>query len=197
MLDWLGSLPDPLLYAVIVAAAFAENIFPPLPADTVVALGAFVAARGNGTVLGSWSATMVGNIGGAMTMYWVGWRFGWPWLCLRFPRLANPEAEMRFMASYRKYGIGGLMLSRFLPGVRAVVPPLAGAFRVGALRAFIAMTVASAVWYGIICWLAFNAGANAELLLEKVADQQLLLALAAVVALGIVVFVVFVRRRRS
>ena len=193
LLDWLVSLPEPLLYAAIAVAAFAENVFPPLPADTVVALGAFVAARGNGTVFGSWAATMVGNIGGAMVMYWV----GWPWLCSRFPRLANPEAERRFEQSYRRYGVGGLMLSRFLPGVRGVVPPLAGAFRVGALRAFIAMTIASAAWYAIICWLAFKAGTNADVLLEKISEQQRVLAIGAGVIVAIVVAIVLFRRRRT
>jgi 3-polyprenyl-4-hydroxybenzoate decarboxylase len=32
LLNWLGSLPEPLLYGAILLAAFAENIFPPLPA---------------------------------------------------------------------------------------------------------------------------------------------------------------------
>ena len=65
VLSWLSTLPEPLLYGALVLAAFAENIFPPLPADTVIALGAFVAARGSGTALGVWTATMLGNLGTA------------------------------------------------------------------------------------------------------------------------------------
>ena len=60
LLTWLASLPEPLLYGALVAAAFAENVFPPLPADTVIALGAFVAARGNGTALGVWGSVPCG-----------------------------------------------------------------------------------------------------------------------------------------
>src|SRR5205807_5412810 len=42
----LESLPPGPLYALIATFAALENIFPPVPADTVVALGAFLAGRG-------------------------------------------------------------------------------------------------------------------------------------------------------
>src|SRR5690554_2456187 len=103
LLDWLGGLPDVLLYGAIALAAFMENVFPPLPADTVVALGAFVAARGNGTAFGSWAATMVGNIGGAMLMFWVGRRYGLPWLARRIPALGSAESTERFERHYNRY----------------------------------------------------------------------------------------------
>ncbi|HYW30424.1 MAG TPA: VTT domain-containing protein [Gemmatimonas sp.] len=197
MLDWLAAQPWPLLYGAILLAAFAENVFPPLPADTVVALGAFVAARGNGTAFGAWAATMVGNIGGAMLMYWLGRRFGMPWLMRRFPRMFTPDSTAAVTERFRKGGIVAVGISRFLPGVRAIVPPIAGAIGFGAVRAAVAMTVASGLWYGMVCWLAFRAGANADVLLARIAGQQRTVALvtAGVVAV-IVLAVVVIRRRR-
>ena len=147
----------------ILVAAFAENVFPPLPADTVVALGAFVAARGNGSALGAWTATMIGNIGGAMTMFALGTRHG------------NSRAHAAVSPVVPGRGVGARgpalsrtgdrrrsSISRFLPGLRALVPPVAGAIGMAPLRAASAMAIASGVWYGVICWLAFSAGANAE-----------------------------------
>lgn len=63
-----------------------------------------------------------------------------------------------------RYGFGGLFVSRFLPGVRAIVPPFAGAMRLPTLKVFLAIATASAVWFGIITFLAFRAGDNWELL---------------------------------
>ena len=179
LLTWLASLPEPLLYGALVAAAFAENVFPPLPADTVIALGAFVAARGNGTALGVWGATMAGNVGGAMVMYGLGHRYGLPWLMRRFPRIVSTAGADRFTERFKAQGLAAVVVSRFLPGVRAVVPPMAGALGVGAMRAAIAMTLASGVWYGLVCVLAFRAGANADGLLARMAEQQRALGLAA------------------
>lgn len=197
LLTWLGTLPEPLLYGVILAAAFAENVFPPLPADTVVALGAFVAARGNGTALGAWAATMVGNLAGAMLMYTLGRRFGMPWLTKRMPTVFAGNASERFIERFNRQGILAVVLSRFLPAVRAVVPPIAGALGVQPGPAAVAMGAASGVWYGLVCWLAFNAGANAELLLARIAGQQKLAGFAAlgIVTVGVIVYTLRRRRR--
>ncbi|WP_396219628.1 DedA family protein [Gemmatimonas sp.] len=184
LLAWLSSLPEPLLYGALVLAAFAENVFPPVPADTVIALGAFVAARGNGSALGVWLATMLGNIGGAMLMYGLGHRYGLPWLLRRFPVLFPAGAAERITERFKTQGLVAVIVSRFLPGVRAVVPPLAGAMGIGAVRALIAMSLASGAWYGLVCVLAFRAGANADALLERIAGQQRTVGL---VAAGIVV----------
>ena len=196
LLNWLGTLPEPLLYGAILLAAFAENIFPPLPADTVVALGAFVAARGNGSAIGAWSATMVGNIGGAMLMFALGKRHGMPWLAKRMPSVFAGKASEKFIERFNRQGIGAVVVSRLLPGVRAVVPPVAGALGVGAVRAALAMALASGVWYGLVCWLAFRAGADAEILLARIAQHQRTVGLVAgaIVVVGGIWF--FARRRK-
>lgn len=195
-LEWLSALPAPLLYGAILIAAFAENLFPPLPADTVVALGAFVAAHNHGSVIGAWAATMLGNLAGAMCMFAIGKRLGLPWLSERFPRVFPPAATQRAAAQFRERGLLGVAISRFFPGIRAVVPPVAGAIGIPPIRAAIAMTAASAAWYGMVCVLAYGAGENADALLARIAVQQkLFAALAAVLVLAIVAVVVW--RRRS
>jgi membrane protein DedA with SNARE-associated domain len=197
LLAWLASLPAPLLYAAIALAAFAENVFPPLPADTVIALGAFVAARGSGTELGVWGATMLGNIGGAMSMYAVGHRYGLPWLQRRFPAVFPPGAAERFSERFASQGVLAVVVSRFLPGVRAVVPPVAGALRIGAWRALLAMSLASGVWYGVVCVLAFRAGSNADALLARVAEQQRILGLVATAVVVTAISILLWRRRAT
>lgn len=196
LLTWLSSLPDPLLYGAIMVAAFVENIFPPVPADTVIALGAFVAARGNGTAFGVWVATMIGNVGGAMCMYGVGARYGLPWLMQRFPSWVSAKNADRFTERFAAQGMVAVVISRFLPGVRALVPPMAGALSIGAVRSAIAMALASGVWYGAICYFAFRAGANAERLLTQVAEQQRILGIGAAVVMAIGVAFWWWRRRR-
>jgi membrane protein DedA with SNARE-associated domain len=197
LLDWLAALPDVLLYGVIAIAAFAENVFPPLPADTVVALGAFVSARGSGSAVGAWAATMAGNIGGAMSMFTLGRRYGLPWLSRRIGSLGGPEAMEQVATRYRSSGTSALLVSRFLPGVRAVVPPLAGALGVSTLRALVAMSLASGVWYGVVCWLAFRAEAHADDVLAAIASRQREAAMLAALLLGAGLLAFLIRRHRS
>jgi membrane protein DedA with SNARE-associated domain len=74
---------------------------------------------------------------------------------------------------------------------------MAGALGIGAVRAAIAMTLASGVWYGIVCVLAFRAGANADQLLARIAEQQRLLAIGAGVLAMVAVAIVAWRTRSS
>jgi membrane protein DedA with SNARE-associated domain len=92
--------------------------------------------------------------------------------------------------------VWALALSRFLPAVRALVPPVAGAVGVPLWSAAAAMTVASAAWYAVVCALAFRAGTNAEALLAAVAQQQRLLGGGAVGLLLMAGALWWWRRRR-
>jgi membrane protein DedA with SNARE-associated domain len=65
-------------------------------------------------------------------------------------RLLNPAALVRLEELYRRHGTWGIFLSRFVPGVRAVVPPFAGIAKLGAARALIPAGIASAIWYGAL-----------------------------------------------
>jgi membrane protein DedA with SNARE-associated domain len=196
LLEWLGALPAPLLYLAIAAAAFAENVFPPLPADTAIAVGAFVAARGDASAVGAWAATMIGNLGGALLMYLLGRRLGAPWLARKLPMLGGPEAAERVRRQYARHGLWALSVSRFIPAVRAVVPPLAGALGVGLGRAMLAMSLASALWYGLITWFAFTLGENVEALMAAVSQSQRWLAGVALAIVAAALLIWWVRRGR-
>lgn len=130
-------------------------------------------------------------------MYGLGHRYGLPWLMRRFPAVVSPSAADRFAERFKTQGLFAVMASRFLPGVRALVPPMAGALGIGAVRAAVAMTLASGLWYGIVCVLAFRAGANAEQLLAHIAEQQRLLAIGAGVLVMMAVAIVVWRMRSS
>jgi membrane protein DedA with SNARE-associated domain len=195
-LDQLASMPVPALYAALAVVAALENVFPPVPADTVVAFGSFLAARGQGTALGVFVSTWAGNLAGAMLIYGVGRRYGAERLERRLLGDRAAEAESRLRALYGKYGLMALFLSRFLPGVRAIVPPLAGALRVPAVRAAVAMGAASAVWYGAISYLAFRIGADWDQLSGTVSRYGRVAAITgSVLALLAVATWVLLRRR--
>ncbi|HEX7979653.1 MAG TPA: DedA family protein [Gemmatimonadaceae bacterium] len=156
---WLSHAPLTLLYFIMAVFAAVENIFPPIPADTVVALGSWLAARGQGSPVWAFLSVWVGNVAGAAAMYFIGRRHGTAWIERRFPKIADEKSENRFRELHRKYGAASLFLSRFIPGIRALVPPFAGALRLPPVRSLGAIAIASGIWYGLVSYLAFRAGA--------------------------------------
>ena len=197
VLAWLTDLPPAALYAALALFAAAENVFPPLPADTIVAFGAFLAARGEASLPGAFLATWLGNVGGAFAMYAVGRRIGAERLAQRFPALgASAGATSRVTELYARYGVPALFLTRFLPAVRALVPPVAGMLRVPFATAAIAMALASAVWYGTIAALAYSVGERWDDLASRMASVGRTSGIVAVAIVALVAVVVLVRRRR-
>src|SRR5207247_10633588 len=184
---WLGDLPLGSLYAAIAALSAFENFFPPFPSDAVIAFGSFLADRAHGSPFTVFLLAWFGNVAGAGVTYTLGRRFGAKVFLRRIERYAGPDAEDRIKKLHKKYGFAGLFVSRFLPGVRAIVPPFAGAMRLAACRAMLSVAGASAVWFALITWLAFRAGDNWDL-----AQRYLVRSgkVAGSVATGIVVLVV-------
>jgi membrane protein DedA with SNARE-associated domain len=194
LLQWLASLPPVALYASLAVIAAAENVFPPLPADTVVAVGSFLAARGSGSLLGAAASIWAGNLLGALGMYFVGRRFGSAAL---MKRLGGAEAEARVAKMYSSYGVWALFVSRFLPGVRAIVPPFAGALKIPLMQVLPAMAVASAIWYGVIAWIGFRFGQNLEQMQKLISTATRSSGLVAVAIVVVAGGIIWWRRRRA
>ncbi len=195
-MGWLTSLPPAALYILLFVMAALENIFPPLPADTVVAFGSFLAARGHASLALTALSTWTGNLTGAMAMYAVGRRFGAQRLHAWLDRRGESGAERRFAVLYGRYGTWALVVSRFLPGVRAVVPPVAGALRLPPQRALLAIGLASAVWYGAINVLAYRIGTSWDDLRTRLDLLGRNAAITAGLVLAAMLAIWLVRRRR-
>ena len=194
LLAWLSAVPIGTLYVVLGVFAALENVFPPIPADTIVAIGSFLAARGKGSVVAALAATWLGNVGGAMVMYGVGRRYGAERLQRRLLGDKGPGAEQRLERLYGRYGAISLFASRFIPGVRALVPPFAGALRVPPVRAALAIGTASAIWYGTVSYLGFTLGGNWQRVSALIVEYGRIL---AAVGLIILAGVLLIWRNRS
>jgi membrane protein DedA with SNARE-associated domain len=196
IINWLSALPIGTLYIAIGVISAVENIFPPFPADVVVAFGSFLAARGKASPYSTFLVAWIGNVVGASLMYYVGRRYGSSAFMSRLERWAGKGAEQRLMALYGRYGLPALFISRFLPAVRAVVPPFAGAMRLPVLPVALAVGAASAVWFAFITFLAYRAGSNWSVLYGTIVRSGKIVALGATVLVAIVVVVLLIRRRK-
>jgi membrane protein DedA with SNARE-associated domain len=196
-LDWVGALPLGLLYLLLGSIAAAENVFPPVPADSVVALGSFLAARGHGSAWVAFAAVWVGNVAGAMGVYAAGRKYGADRLERRLLGEHAEQVERRMIDYYGRYGLAALFLGRFVPGVRALVPPFAGALRVRPWTAALLIGSASAIWYGIVSYVGFTVGTDWPTVVRVLSRDGGTVAAAAAVLALLLAAIWFVRRRRA
>ena len=196
-LDWVAQLPEALVYVVLMALSALENIFPPVPADVAVVLGAFLAQRGttDAAVLGvlCWLANTVSAAG----MYFYARRHGRRFFARGWRRkLMPPEAIADLERAYVRHGVAGIFISRFLPGIRAVVPPFAGLVGLGAFRTLAPMGLASAIWYGGITILGAVIGAEWERITALIAGVNRTLGIITLLTALAGGIWYFVRRRQ-
>src|SRR5690606_19414581 len=87
---------------------------------------------------------------------------------------------------YARWGWPAIFVSRFLPGLRAVVPVFAGVAGVRPLVVVLPVAVASALWYGFLVYLGAFAGRNLNSILatlDRIGVPLLALALLLVALL--------------
>jgi membrane protein DedA with SNARE-associated domain len=189
LMDWVAGIDLPTLYALLALASFIESIFPPAPADVVVAFGSFLAARHQAQYGVVVAAIVTGSTLGAMFIYLIARHYGAAWMQGQLRRFKLVGAEQRLESVYAHYGLAALFVSRFLPGLRAAMPPMAGALCVPWMRTAAVIGVASTLWYGTIAWVAFKVDADWEqirALLDMVGRRVLVVAIAAAGLLGFV-----------
>jgi membrane protein DedA with SNARE-associated domain len=194
--NWVATIPIGALYALLGLAAFVEGVFPPVPADLVVALGSFLAARRGASLPVTAACIVAGSVGGAMVIYGAARRFGASWLHTRLRKAGIDNVEKRLEMMYSHYGMTALFVSRFLPVFRAVAPPMAGALRIPPLRTAGVFVLASAIWYGAIAWIAFRVGDDWLVMQAAVRHFARRVGVVALVAAALFAIVVFIALRR-
>jgi membrane protein DedA with SNARE-associated domain len=199
LLTRLAGWPAGAVYAIVALAAVLENIIPPMPSDAIIALAAFLSHRGTTDATTVFLITWAGSVGGAGVVYLLARRYGPAFFASRVGRrVMTPEAVVEVEREYLRFGLAGIFLARLLPGFRSFTAPFLGLMRIGALRAFFPVAVASGVWYGAVIFFAARLGRDWDNVarfvtgLNRTAGGLAILVLAAI---GITW--VFRRRRKA
>jgi membrane protein DedA with SNARE-associated domain len=185
----MASLPGATLYVLLGAGSALENVVPAIPADTFVALGGLLSTLGMASPLGIFLMTWTCNVGSALAMYGLAHRHGRGLIDTRVGHLVlRPHQLERMERFYARFGPPAIFLTRFLPGLRAVVPVFAGITRQRFWAVALPVTVASAIWHAALVYLGMVAGRNLDLLeglLGRIQGVLGLLAVLLVVLVGI------------
>ena len=198
LLDWVAALPEAALYAILFAAGTIENIFPPFPSDVVIAFGGFLLAQGaRGSMLGVFLSVWVSNVASAMAVYALGRRYGAARVEGWIGGKHVERREARLKKLFDRFGLPAIFVSRFVPGVRAIVPAFAGALKLSPAWVTVMVATASALWYGLITVIAFRVGSDWERLQGIVAQYGRVAAIVGGGLLIIGIAVWLIGRKRS
>jgi len=147
--------------AVIAIVAALEYLFPPVPGDTVILLGFFLAGRGHLPWAGVVAASLIGGLVGAEAAYRIGWRLGKSYFFLRRSRFASSKLPLleRYLS---RYGGRLLLVNRFLPVLRGLFLYAAGSARMPWPSTFLCANASNLAWVLLLAWVGHRFGASWE-----------------------------------
>jgi membrane protein DedA with SNARE-associated domain len=191
-----SNMPDlsPVLehwrYPVIFVVVILGNVGLPIPEESVLALAGFLAERGVLRLTGVLAVGVLAAVTGDNLGYWVGRRYGQEALT-RYGRYVwiTPDRLTKASAAMTRHGGLAVFAARFVPGVRALAGPVAGATGMRPLT-FIVSNALGALAYvpyavGLGYAVAYGAGPAIERTLGRA--EPVFVAVLVVVTLALIV----------
>lgn len=152
-------------YGAIILLMGLESANVPIPSEIIMPFGGFLAAQGRLDLHLAALAGAFGCLWGSLLSYWLGARFGRPflekhgrWLLISPKQLALGDRL------FTKYGPAVSFFSRLLPVVRTFISFVAGIWKVR-LGPFAALTfLGSWIWSYVLAYVGFKLGEHWEVL---------------------------------
>lgn len=163
----LQSIPPIVVYGLVLVVVGIESLGIPVPGHTLLVGAALLASRPEVDVspiaVGVTAAT--GAIVGGTVAYWVGHRFGMPLferLGNRFPKHFGPGHVALVKRVYERWGGATVFFGRFVPVLRILASPLAGALKMRYARFVAANSGGALFWAGGTTAAVYYTGLAAE-----------------------------------
>jgi membrane protein DedA with SNARE-associated domain len=192
-------IPPLAIYTVVFLSCILESFFPPWPTDVLVLYAGILAGRGQleqGLVL---VIAIAGTQIGVMAVFWMARRWGPALLVSRFRRWFHTDRLMQLERWFARYGVPAVAISRFFPGIRALVMPAAGLARFSAWKVMWWAGLSVVVWNALVVGLGVLAGTHLGWAKQVlVGYNAIALGVVAVAVLGTGIVLLYrARARRS
>lgn len=157
----LISKHGPLIaYTFLFLSAFVENIFPPIPGDTVVLFGAYLVGRGELSLAPVFLTTVAGSLIGFMAIYYLGLKKGRYFFNKKDSSFLSVQRLEKVEGWFDRYGPKVVLANRFLAGVRSVVALAAGIGNMPTGKVALYSVISIGIWNGLIISAGIFVGAN-------------------------------------
>lgn len=154
------NVPPALVYAIVFLGCLLESFFPPWPSDVVALYAGFLAGRDKLEPAAVLVTAVLGSQAGVMAAYWVTRHFGRAVLEGPMARYLPVGQLARLETWFLHYGAPAIAVSRFFPGVRALVTPAAGLARFSTWKVWVYAGASVLLWNAFVVGLGLLAGAN-------------------------------------
>ena len=197
ILEYLLHNSDIIIYIFLFISAIIENLFPPIPGDTITAFGAFLVGTGRLNYLSVYLSTTFGSVIGFMMLFFIGKLLGKEFFQsknYKFFSLKNIETAERW---FLKYGYFVVLSNRFLPGIRSVISIVSGFTKLNSVRVFLFALISSSIWNLIWIHTGFVLGDNWDSVRNKIGNILGYYNIIIIILLIVIVVIIIIFKTKN
>src|SRR3990172_563766 len=178
---------DSIIFFFLFLSSVVENLFPPIPGDTVTIFGAFLVGTGRLDFIPVYLSTTIGSAVGFMLLIFVGRLLMREFFIKKDYKFFSAKMIVKAESWFQRYGYLVVLANRFLPGVRSVISLTAGIARLDLSKVFLLSLVSSAVWNLLWILVGFFLGNNWEMVREGAAHILKQYNIGAFIVIGVLI----------
>jgi membrane protein DedA with SNARE-associated domain len=199
MMEWINDLMSSLEYWEIGLLMFAENIFPPIPAELIMPLAGFTVAQGKLNlglvILAGTIGTLLGNYG----WYYLGRSISYDRLSAWIDRYGkwigvSVKDIDRVNDWFNKHGRNAVFFGRIIPGVRTLISLPAGMNQMSLITFTVYSIPGTLIWIIALTMAGFLLGENYGSIGKYIAPISKLVLFGSI---GLVAYWIFKRIRQN
>lgn len=195
ILKILLPMNDAVLYFFLFISAVIENLFPPIPGDTITVLGAFFVGTGRLDFWCVYISTTLGSVCGFMALVGIGKYLGRKYFHDKDYRHFPKERIIKTENWIHSHGYLVVLANRFFPGIRSVISIVTGMSDLKYHLIFIFALMSAAIWNLIWIYAGFSLGNNWDKVKEKITVIFHQYNIAMIVILSVVIIAVLIRKK--
>ena len=150
------------VYLVLFAASFVENLFPPFPGDSFIAVAGLLSGVGRLDWTLAFGCIVSGGMLSVAILYFFGRNQGRHYFERKNFKYFSNEHIRRVEQSFARWGFLILIVSRFLVGIRTAVAVVAGIGQYNTAKMMIFSTCSYILFVSLIMYTAGSVARNYE-----------------------------------
>ncbi len=192
IIELLGSTSPFYLILIIFIVSFIENIFPPIPGDTMLVFTAYLFGTFSHSLTALFIFSLLGSVLGFMFSFSVGHHWGRDFFFETNHKLMPINFLKRIEKKFNKYGVWVIFMNRIFLGMRTVIGVFSGISRIKWWKALLLISTSTFIYNYLLMMMGYYIGDNWERI-------QMILKQYNIVA-GIIFFIIivvwFIRREK-
>jgi len=162
MLEYFHQLPDSMIYIILCLSAFVENVFPPIPGDTITSFGAFLVGTGRLHFFWVYLTTSLGSLAGFMALFFMGKALKRRFFIEKDYKFFQVKDIIKAEHWFHKYGYLIILINRFLPGLRSVISIVSGITQLDTIKVAVLALISTSIWNLAWITVGYYLGTNWE-----------------------------------